>query len=98
MVIFGSTGGLITDGHQRWREGDDGLQGDREGDDLFGFELGAAISTETGSMILRRERLARTRRVGLDAEKNFRKIMGYRDLWMLDKILNPASSSQQEAA
>jgi putative transposase len=34
----------------------------------------------------------------LDAEKSFRKIMGYRDLWMLDAILNPASSSQQEAA
>ena len=34
----------------------------------------------------------------LDAEKSFRKIMGYRDLWMLDAILNPASSSQEEAA
>jgi hypothetical protein len=34
----------------------------------------------------------------LDAEKSFRKIMGYRDLWMLDAILNPATSSQQEAA
>ena len=34
----------------------------------------------------------------LDAEKSFRKIMGYRDLWILDAILNPATSSQQEVA
>lgn len=34
----------------------------------------------------------------LDTEKSFRKIMGYRDLWMLDAILNPATSPRQEAA
>lgn len=34
----------------------------------------------------------------LDAEKSFRKIIGYRDLWMLDAILNPATSPQQEVA
>ena len=35
----------------------------------------------------------------LATEKNFRKIMGYRDLWMLDAILNGSkSASQREVA
>ena len=34
----------------------------------------------------------------LDTEKSFRKIMGYRDLWMLEAILNPKTGSRQEAA
>ena len=34
----------------------------------------------------------------LDAEKSFRKIIGYRDLWMLGPMLNPVSGSQNEAA
>lgn len=34
----------------------------------------------------------------LDAEKNFRKIIGYRDLWMLDALLNPVNAPQNEAA
>ena len=34
----------------------------------------------------------------LDTEKSFRKIMGYKDLWMLDAILNPASATGSKAA
>lgn len=34
----------------------------------------------------------------LDAEKSFRKMMGYQDLWMLDAILNPTAASQSKAA
>ena len=35
----------------------------------------------------------------LATEKNFRKIMGYRDLWALDAILNGSKSAvRQEAA
>lgn len=34
----------------------------------------------------------------LDTEKSFRKIMGYKDLWMLDAVLNPADATQSEAA
>ena len=35
----------------------------------------------------------------LATEKNFRKIMGYRDLWALDAILNGSkSAARQEAA
>ncbi len=34
----------------------------------------------------------------LDTEKSFRKIMGYKDLWMLDAILNPASATGAKAA
>ena len=34
----------------------------------------------------------------LDAEKSFRKIIGYRDLWMLDAVLNPVAATQNEAA
>jgi hypothetical protein len=34
----------------------------------------------------------------LDTEKNFRKIMGYKDLWMLDAILNPAKATAAKAA
>ena len=34
----------------------------------------------------------------LDAEKSFRKMMGYQDLWMLDAILNPTVDSQSKAA
>ena len=33
-----------------------------------------------------------------DTEKSFRKIKGYRDLWMLKAILNPQPGWQQEAA
>ena len=32
----------------------------------------------------------------LDTEKSFRKIMGYKDLWMLDAILNPAKAHSQQ--
>jgi uncharacterized protein (TIGR03437 family) len=41
IVIFGSAGGLTSNGNQRWREGDDGLRGGRENSDLFGYELAA---------------------------------------------------------
>jgi len=41
VMIFGSAGGLISDGHQRWREGEDELQGNGESGDLFGYELAA---------------------------------------------------------
>jgi uncharacterized protein (TIGR03437 family) len=41
IVIFGSAGGLISNGNQRWREGEDGLRGDGEGGDFFGWELAA---------------------------------------------------------
>ncbi len=34
----------------------------------------------------------------LDTEKNFRKIMGYKDLWMLDAVLNPTATAHQNAA
>ena len=34
----------------------------------------------------------------LDTEKSFRKIMGYKDLWMLDAILNPTNTTQPKAA
>ena len=34
----------------------------------------------------------------LDTEKSFRKIMGYKDLWMLDAILNPANTTGSKAA
>ena len=34
----------------------------------------------------------------LDTEKSFRKIMGYKDLWMLDAILNPANATDSKAA
>ena len=34
----------------------------------------------------------------LDTEKSFRKIMGYKDLWMLDAILNPANATGSKAA
>jgi len=35
----------------------------------------------------------------LATEKNFRKTMGYRDLWMLDAILNGSKSvTQREVA
>jgi uncharacterized protein (TIGR03437 family) len=41
IVIFGSAGGLTSNGNQRWREGDEGLRGDAENLDLFGYELAA---------------------------------------------------------
>ncbi|MEX2299974.1 MAG: hypothetical protein WD733_03495 [Bryobacterales bacterium] len=41
VVIFGSAGGLISNGNQRWREGEDGLRGDGEGGDFFGYALAA---------------------------------------------------------
>jgi len=34
----------------------------------------------------------------LDTEKSFRKIMGYKDLWMLDAVLNPTNTTQPKAA
>ena len=34
----------------------------------------------------------------LDAEKSFRKLMGYQDLWMLDAILNPSTKTPAKAA
>lgn len=34
----------------------------------------------------------------LDTERSFRKIMGYKDLWMLEAILNPTDAAQSEAA
>lgn len=34
----------------------------------------------------------------LDAEKNFRKLMGYEHLWMLDAILNPSAASPANVA
>jgi uncharacterized protein (TIGR03437 family) len=41
IIIFGSSGGLVSNGNQRWREGDDGLRGGREVFDLFGYSLAA---------------------------------------------------------
>ena len=34
----------------------------------------------------------------LDTEKSFRKIMGYKDLWMLDAVLNPTDATQSKVA
>ncbi len=34
----------------------------------------------------------------LDTEKNFRKIMGYKDLWMLDAVLNPTATAEPKVA
>ena len=34
----------------------------------------------------------------LDTEKSFRKIMGYKDPWMLDAVLNPTNTTQPKAA
>ena len=34
----------------------------------------------------------------LDTEKSFRKIMGYKDLWMLDAALNPTATAQPKVA
>ena len=34
----------------------------------------------------------------LDTEKSFRKIMGYKDLWMLDAVLHPTNTTQPKAA
>ena len=42
IIIFGSAGGLVSNGNQRWREGSDGLRGDAETLDLFGYSLAAA--------------------------------------------------------
>ena len=33
-----------------------------------------------------------------DTEKSFRKIMGYKDLWMLDAVLNPTDATQSKVA
>ena len=41
IVMFGSAGGLTSNGNQRWRKGEDGLRGNGERGDLFGFELAA---------------------------------------------------------
>ena len=38
-IIFGSSRGLVNNGNQRWRQGDDGLRGDNESGDLFGSAL-----------------------------------------------------------
>ncbi len=38
-VIFGSQGGLTSNGSQQWRQGSNGLPGTRERGDLFGFVL-----------------------------------------------------------
>ena len=34
----------------------------------------------------------------LDTEKSFRKIMGYKDLWMLAAALNPTATAQPKVA
>jgi len=34
----------------------------------------------------------------LDTEKHFRKIMGYKDLWMLDAVLNPTAAAHSKVA
>ena len=34
----------------------------------------------------------------LDTEKSFRKIMGYKDLWMLNAVLNPTDATKPKAA
>jgi uncharacterized protein (TIGR03437 family) len=41
IVIFGSSGGLTSNGNQRWRQGDDGLRGSGENFDLFSYDLAA---------------------------------------------------------
>jgi uncharacterized protein (TIGR03437 family) len=41
IVIYGGASGLTSNDNQRWREGDDGLRGDAENFDLFGFEVAA---------------------------------------------------------
>jgi uncharacterized protein (TIGR03437 family) len=42
IILFGSAGGLVSNGNQRWREGQDGLRGSGEMFDLFGYSLAAA--------------------------------------------------------
>ncbi len=34
----------------------------------------------------------------LRTEKHFKKIMGYRDLWALEAILNPSATASQKTA
>ena len=48
IVIFGSSGGLTSNGNQRWQEGDDGLRGGRQNFDLFGYSLAAADFNNDG--------------------------------------------------
>ncbi len=38
-IIFGSAGGLVNNGNQRWRQGDDGLRGSDERGDVFSSSL-----------------------------------------------------------
>lgn len=38
-TVYGSAGGITLSGNQRWRQGRDGIDGDRESNDLFGFDL-----------------------------------------------------------
>lgn len=38
-VIYGSAAGLTTNGNQRWRQDADGIPGDRENGDFFGYAL-----------------------------------------------------------
>ncbi len=38
-VVYGSVGGITTGGNQRWRQGEDGIDGSRENGDLFGFDV-----------------------------------------------------------
>ncbi len=40
-IVFGSSRGLVANGNQRWRQGDDGLRGDTENNDLFAAALAA---------------------------------------------------------
>ena len=47
-VIYGSAAGLTAAGNQRWRQGDNGLEGRREDGDSFGFSLAAGDFNNDG--------------------------------------------------
>jgi hypothetical protein len=48
-VIFGSDAGLTGDGDQYWTQDSDGIKGNREADDLFGYALASADLDGDGS-------------------------------------------------
>jgi uncharacterized protein (TIGR03437 family) len=47
-VVYGSVGGITTGGNQRWRQGPDGIDGDGENGDLFGFDIAVGDANGDG--------------------------------------------------
>lgn len=48
IVLPGNPGGLVTTGSERYRQGSDGIQGDREPGDLFGWAMAAGDINNDG--------------------------------------------------